>query len=264
MLFFGPKNGEHLLEGKTEHQYQPTPGRHRIVTLGDSYTFGDEVSDDETYSQYLERFLPDTEVMNFGLSGYGHDQMLLYLEQEGVKYHPDVVLIGYVWFDIFRNLAEFTSYSKPRFELRGKELRLTNMPVPPPESILDNEIYRLKAIDLGVILSARVRGKLDLNPTPAETITRGILDRPIATVHNANSIPVFVYLPVLNEILNEDAAMTANEQFWFTFCHERKHPCLFLRKSFVDAQRNGETFNTRSHWFVNSHNTAARRIAVYL
>ena len=88
MLFFGPKNGEHLLEGKTEHQYQPTPGRHRIVTLGDSYTFGDEVSDDETYSHYLERCLPDTEVMNFGLSGYGHDQMLLYLEQEGVKYHP--------------------------------------------------------------------------------------------------------------------------------------------------------------------------------
>src|SRR5260370_10817041 len=79
------------IRGKTEYDYSRQPGRRRIVTLGDSYTLGDEVSDDETYSSDLATLLPNTELLNLGVSGYGHDQMLLYLKEEGAKYHPDVV-----------------------------------------------------------------------------------------------------------------------------------------------------------------------------
>jgi hypothetical protein len=68
---------------------------------------GDSATHDKTYSYYLTRSLPDTEVLNLGVSGYGHDQMLLYLKEEGAKYHPDVVILGYVSLDAPRNLLSF-------------------------------------------------------------------------------------------------------------------------------------------------------------
>ena len=41
----------------------------RILFLGDSYTFGDNVSDNETYPFYLQQMLPNTEVINMGGMG---------------------------------------------------------------------------------------------------------------------------------------------------------------------------------------------------
>jgi hypothetical protein len=84
------------LRGKAEHEYQRTAGKRRILVLGDSFTFGEEVSDDETFPHYLESALPNTEVVNFGVQGYGHDQMLLCLKEEGVKYYPDIVILDFL------------------------------------------------------------------------------------------------------------------------------------------------------------------------
>ncbi len=130
------------IRGKTEYNYARQAGKHRIVTLGDSFTFGDEVSNNETYSYYLGSLLPDTEVLNLGVHGYGHDQMLLYLKEEGVKYSPDVVILGYVSIDPPRNLLSFRDFAKPKFELAPGGLRLTHVPVPTPESVLAWEPYR--------------------------------------------------------------------------------------------------------------------------
>src|SRR5262245_21643077 len=99
MRVFGDKvlNSSALgLRGREERAYAKPPGVRRVVALGDSFTFGEEVSDDQTYCHQLEALLPGTEVLNLGVHGYGHDQMLLYLEEEGVKYRPDVVLLGFV------------------------------------------------------------------------------------------------------------------------------------------------------------------------
>jgi hypothetical protein len=137
------------LRGAAERAYEKEPGVTRVVLLGDSYTFGDEVSDDETWAHHLERLLPGTEVLNLGVHGYGLDQALVYLREEGVRYRPDVVLLGFVWFDIHRNLFAFTNYAKPTFAVVDGQLRLGNVPVPHPETVLGREVYRSKALDLG-------------------------------------------------------------------------------------------------------------------
>src|SRR5262249_25445204 len=67
------------VRGQREYAEIKPAGVTRILVFGDSLTFGDEVSDDQTYSSYLEGMLPDTEALNLGVHGYGHDQMLLYL-----------------------------------------------------------------------------------------------------------------------------------------------------------------------------------------
>jgi len=73
------------LRGGREHPYEPVSGRRRILVLGDSYTFGEEVSDGETYAAVLDDLLPEADVLNLGVHAYGHDQMWLYLRDEGVR-----------------------------------------------------------------------------------------------------------------------------------------------------------------------------------
>lgn len=74
------------------------PGELRILSLGESTTFGVNVSDDETYSARLEQFLQATRpngrvtVINAGVSAYSSFQSVTYLEQRGFAFQPDVVL----------------------------------------------------------------------------------------------------------------------------------------------------------------------------
>ena len=105
---------------------------------------------------------------------------------------------------------------------------------------------------------------MGLNQGRAERITRAIFDELVATTRENGAVPIFVYLPVLDEILNRDEETTPNERFLLAYCEERQVPCLFLRQRFLEEQRRGVEFNVRSHWFANGHLTAARRIAEYL
>jgi lysophospholipase L1-like esterase len=117
-----------------EYSPVPPPGVSRIVAVGDSFTFGNGVEVHESFPSLLERRLPATEVINLGVPGYGVDQQLLMLESRGLRFRPDVVLLGLHTPDIFRNTKLFHGrYGKPLFRL-GPEgrLTLTNVPVPPP------------------------------------------------------------------------------------------------------------------------------------
>jgi hypothetical protein len=251
------------IRGTVEFSYEPQARRPRLITLGDSYTFGDEVSDNETYSWYVGQMLPGTDVLNLGVHGYGHDQMLMYLEQEGLKYHPNVLLIGYVWFDIYRNLFDFSNYAKPTFTGQPAP-HWSNIPVPAPETVLEQEIYRSKAHDLGIMLFGSLAWNLGWYQSRAERLAYAIFDEIVTTGRRNQAIPLFVYLPVLQELLNRDESFTPNERFLLEYCRTRKVACFFLRNRFLEEEEKGVQFNTRSHWFANGHRTAAERIVQYL
>jgi hypothetical protein len=258
------------VRGKTEYEYQRTPGKRRIVVLGDSFTFGEEVSDDETYSHDLESALRSTEVLNLGVQGYGHDQMLLYLREEGLKYHPDVVIVGFTYLDIYRNLWTFFAYAKPKFRLVSDSLKLTNVPVPTPDQVLAREPYRLKSFDLMEIVREKLRWALGKNETEAQELTRPLLDEIIAATRSIGAVPVFVYLPVYEEIepLPKSAyPLTAmsppvsdREQYLRGYCQQREIPCLFLRPRFLEEVKRGVSFNAQGHWNAQAHRLAAQEI----
>jgi len=250
--------------GETEYLESPPVGKKRIVVLGDSFTFGDEVSDNETYAHYLETLLPDTEVMNLGVGGYGHDQILLYLEEEGVKYHPDIVLLGFCWVEMPRNLQGFASYWKPRFVLRNGELVLTHVPVPRPEEVLRQEIYRSKSLDLGLIFWHRFSYRLGLEQNEGHEITVAIFDEMVATCRRIGATPVIAYLPVNNELVAVDEAMSANELFLSQYCESRRIPCAFLRPNFSAARKRGVDLYWRGHWRPDEHLIAAHGLKDFL
>ena len=74
-----------------------------MVVLGDSFTFGLGVDDDSTYCAQLEELVPDLEVLNMGVNGYGTDQQLLHWNMNGRRFSPDLVLIGIYVPDFHRN-----------------------------------------------------------------------------------------------------------------------------------------------------------------
>src|SRR5437660_11561064 len=84
-----------------EFQSQKPANTFRILSLGDSRTFGWGLSESETYSDQLRRLLrtkagPKTriEVINAGVNAWSYPQMLVYFRDTAIKYHPDVVLLG--------------------------------------------------------------------------------------------------------------------------------------------------------------------------
>jgi hypothetical protein len=73
----------------------PTPGVLRIALLGDSSTFGMGVCEDHTFAALLERALPDTEVLNFGVIGFSAFQGEKLLEGRALSYRPQVILAAF-------------------------------------------------------------------------------------------------------------------------------------------------------------------------
>ena len=70
-----------------EYQYDKQRGVFRILVLGDSFTWGYGVELKEIFTERLENMLgKNVEVLNAGVTGYGTDQEMLFLEQEGLKY----------------------------------------------------------------------------------------------------------------------------------------------------------------------------------
>jgi hypothetical protein len=107
------------------HPHQRTPGRTRLLVLGDSVAFGFGVADGETFSADLER--DGYEVVNLAVPGYGTDQALLRLEREGLAYHPDAVLLHFCLQNDFVDNASTTYFydglhPKPYFTLEGGAL----------------------------------------------------------------------------------------------------------------------------------------------
>jgi lysophospholipase L1-like esterase len=107
-----------------------TPGRGRVLALGDSFTFGWGVEEEQAWPAQLARIL-DVEVVNLGVSGYGTDQEYLLFQSDGLAYRPDLVLVQVAPNDAEEVLRE-VSYGrgKPRFGTRGDEIFLCNVPVP--------------------------------------------------------------------------------------------------------------------------------------
>src|SRR5262245_42813171 len=92
----------------TEFSYAKPNGVLRVISLGDSHTEGFECHQDKTYSSVIQRFLGKSgiqaEVINAGVSGFGTAESLAFLENEGIKYSPDVVVLGYFANDFDDNL----------------------------------------------------------------------------------------------------------------------------------------------------------------
>jgi hypothetical protein len=146
-----------------ETTYEKPEGNFRIVLLGDSRTFGWGVPIEKHFSNLLEGYFRNVEVINMGVSGFGVDQELLYLNSEGFRYDSDLVLTYVAHYGDNRHMhAKRWGASKPRFKLVDGKLVPTNLPVvkkpdsQAPQSRIVRWLARYSAVFK--ILQARLRG----------------------------------------------------------------------------------------------------------
>jgi hypothetical protein len=107
----------------------------RYAVVGDSFTFGMGVNDDETFINILNRESQSSQCyLNFGIPGFSTDQEVLLIEQQVFAYDPDVILlVVYLGNDLFDNTLPFplqANHAKPYFEIESDQLIRRNIPVP--------------------------------------------------------------------------------------------------------------------------------------
>jgi hypothetical protein len=111
-------------------------GRVRVVVLGDSIAFGHRVRDEQVFCALLARRTGRFDVWNLAVEGYGTDQELLVLQDEGVRLRPDHVVLSFCSNDVVNNALDRDHQDgrtpKPYFELtsggialRDEHVRLT-------------------------------------------------------------------------------------------------------------------------------------------
>jgi hypothetical protein len=91
---------------------EPTPGRLRVMMLGDSLTFGWGVSIEDTFSKRIEKLYASdgvsAEVINTGVGNWNTVQQVRYFLTKGYQYKPEIVVLNF-----FVNDAEPVPESRP-------------------------------------------------------------------------------------------------------------------------------------------------------
>lgn len=128
----------------SDFSYKKSPGVVRVLSLGDSHTQGYEAHQDYTYSSVIEKYLNrqglNAEVINAGVSGFSTAEELLLLENEGIKYAPDYVVLGFFANDYEDNIkADF-------FKLDENNNLLINKHEHIPGVKIQNFIYELPLV----------------------------------------------------------------------------------------------------------------------
>ncbi len=127
----GAREEQNILQGSLQDQT-------RILIFGDSFTAGSAVSQQQVWPSFLQEQVQNTEILNFGVPGYGIGQSVLRFQQTRNELEYDIVILTFVpatnlWRDIntIRNLGEegwHLDKVLPRFVMEQDQLRLINSP----------------------------------------------------------------------------------------------------------------------------------------
>jgi hypothetical protein len=93
-----------------------------ILAVGDSFTEGLEVEDEESWPAHLERMIGKP-VVNGGVMAYATDQIILRAEQLLPIVKPKVLIVGFLEFDIYRTGHTHFGSPKPYFTVENGALR---------------------------------------------------------------------------------------------------------------------------------------------
>jgi hypothetical protein len=222
------------------------------------------VSDEETFAQQIEDLLPGVEILNLGVHGYGHDQMLLTLREALPLYRPDVVLVGHVTDDSLRNVTTFRDFAKPRFRLRDGRLELEGTPVPTPGEVLARERWRSRLFDLVAMLRARIGWRWGDRMAEVDQLTDALLSEIFREASAAGARPAVALLPAWNELGALQAEPLPGEAFVIEVARRKRVPCLRLRPLFLEGTRIGAEYERVGHWGPVEHRLAAGGIVDFL
>ncbi len=178
-------------------------GRKRIMCVGDSFTLGYGVGDEDTWCHQLGVLDPKLETINMGQGGYGLGQAYLWYRRDGVAFDHDVLVFSFITPGFRRmRMTKFVGYPKPRVRLVDGELETENVPVPTAGlrsprmaqwTQAFNELATYRAARRVLGSSERVAG---LDERTARATAIAIFEDLARMAAAKNSLLVLVYFPM--------------------------------------------------------------------
>ncbi|MBU1727871.1 SGNH/GDSL hydrolase family protein [Patescibacteria group bacterium] len=284
------------LRGK-EYSYNRANNKKRVLIFGDSFAHGYGFADtDNLYHEIImSKYLPDTELINMGVSGYGTDQSFLSYKTEGYKYNPDIVILIFYANDFAEDLISYDNgLISPNFIVsKNNTLKLKNVPVPLcngwgegwiiPSTFREylfvySRLYNLyNRILIGNL--ERLPYDYDVYPTQdflkKSKVTMRILEEFNVLCKKNNSKFIIVTIPYMSMIEDDEWNIIKNElqlseedrfgpyEDFFNPLKESGIPVIHFNKHFHELRKQGTvTYDSDSrHWNFAGHQEIAALLA---
>jgi len=257
------------LRGPREYRIERTPGTRRIVLLGDSFTFGFGVEDDEVVSTVLEDRLngpagaPRTEVVNMGVSGFGQAEELVTWQKRAQAWKPDAVVILYFDNDIGNNAVAglFAVGQDGRIVRTGAEympgarLQESLYAIAPVRWLFEHsEAWnlvrnRLSQLVQNAKLEKQGLKSFDDTTTSGVALTRALLGELAREIRAAGAEPVIFVIPNRAIVSNYPLSAPETEALGAKLVDGR----LFLTSE--------DYYRADGHWRPSGHRKAAMALA---
>jgi hypothetical protein len=272
-LYFSSVEG--IRSGRVGESYQGVSSTCRIALVGDSYTFGEVVPYEDTWGYRMQQQLGERcQVLNFGVGGYGVDQMYLRYLKDVRAWHPDLVILGFINHDVIRTMAIYIflmfpdggmPFAKPRFVLQDGGLEVLNRPLPSiPQMLAQASIRDLPFIEYDINYRETEWDRPDwryanhsyvfrlltslhplyeherpqISDRATEEINRRVYEEFVKMVTKDGGLPVIVYLPT-----NTDYPIPSWEPIGLKILREAGIPHHDLRTCVGAALAPAELFN---------------------
>jgi lysophospholipase L1-like esterase len=185
----------------------------RILSLGDSKTFGWGLTESETYSGRLQELLQShfgnqrrVEVVNAGVNAYSYPQMHAYFREYGLRFQPDLVLVAdaNLWTQFSGdNSPEFVEAFMRRVQLKNFLRRFATYHYIVEYQL--KEVYeRTRSRFIPVDPKSDALFKEQQKSDPDAFFRRHIEDLCRLAVSNRVQ-PVLIYIPALDDLLATNA-----------------------------------------------------------
>jgi lysophospholipase L1-like esterase len=157
-------------------------GRPIMMFIGDSFVWGVDAEADERFTELLRASLPNYQIVNAGVSGYGTDQEFLLLQRLWGTIKPNVLVLMFCSTNDRRDNSSnvrYDDYQKPYFTIENDKLVVHNQPVPASRQLYIRQNFLVRHSYMArVLVSAYVEiaHPRVMVPDPTERIVSAMQD----------------------------------------------------------------------------------------
>jgi hypothetical protein len=258
----GPSHENHAGFRGREFSPEKPAGVYRIAIVGDSFTYGNGVRQEDRYSDLLQRELPaHIEVLNFGTAGANTPEHLATVTKLLQEVHPDFVLLQWYVNDVEDDDAAARPRSSPLMPIRAWHNWLNDNSA---LYTIANMQWAETQVALGWTESYTEYLKQHLGDPNGPDAARdtGLLRQLIARCKEAN-VPIGI-------ILFPDTAGPMDKNYPFGFLHDRvlatcdsmQLTCIDLRQDFAAIKDRRSLWASRldHHPSAKANEIAAEKI----
>lgn len=267
------------MRNREEFSKHPVPGRKRLIFVGDSYTYGFLVKNEEAFATVLaDEHLPGWDVLNMAVPGTGTDQQLVTYLKHGREYRPDIVILGFFVRDYHRNVLSFRGYAKPFYSNKKGKIQPHSSHIIPPQQLYEEyasgkrtfekwyDSYLINSIAHAI--NKRKERQID-SSAKGWKILEHIIEQFQKSVLESGATPIWMTIPSREILEKEESRYKILKGLIETKCDEIGMLCLRLENALRQSQANSEEaiYRPRSkggHFSVYGNNAVAKTLYQYL